>query len=166
MHGTHDWPGSSVGIETGYWLDGPGIESQCGRDLPHMSRPALGPTQPSVQWFFPGGKGRLGSDSDPSLVLVPWSRKSRVIPLLPYGPYGLYRASVPVQGRTLPFYFCGTYYRVHINYRRNLQNRIFTNTEQKYMTLLQYLRPTTSKDTIRIARAHQHSNRERHTRHA
>jgi len=23
---------------------------------------------------------------------------------LPYGPYGLYRSSVPVQGRTLPFY--------------------------------------------------------------
>jgi len=72
-------------------------------------------------------------------LLVPWSRKSRVIPLLPlwavwpvqslsacttvhftftfycrgqervelylyspYGPYGLYRASVPVQGFTLP----------------------------------------------------------------
>jgi hypothetical protein len=26
---------------------------------------------------------------------------SRAIPLLPYGPYGLYRASVPVQGCTL-----------------------------------------------------------------
>jgi hypothetical protein len=23
----------------------------------------------------------------------------------PYGPYGLYRASVPVQGRTLPFFY-------------------------------------------------------------
>ena len=30
----------------------------------------------------------------------------------------------------------------------------------------QCLRPTTSKDTTRIARAHQHRNRERHTRHA
>ena len=29
----------------------------------------------------------------------------------------------------------------------------------------QCLRPTTSKDTTRIARAHQHRNRERHTRH-
>jgi hypothetical protein len=36
-------PGSSVGIETGYWLDGPGIESRWGRDSSHTSRPALGP---------------------------------------------------------------------------------------------------------------------------
>ena len=30
----------------------------------------------------------------------------------------------------------------------------------------QCLRPTTSKDTARIARAHRHCNRERHTRHS
>ena len=41
---------SSVGIETGYGLDGPGIESRCGRDFPHMFRPALGPTELPVQW--------------------------------------------------------------------------------------------------------------------
>ena len=68
---------------------------------------------------FHGGKERPGSDADPSHFLVPWSRKSTTIPLLslwavrpvqslsackvqlylysPYGPYGLYRASVPVQ---------------------------------------------------------------------
>jgi len=43
------WPGSSVGIENDYRLDGPGIESQWGRDFPHLSRPALWPTQPTVQ---------------------------------------------------------------------------------------------------------------------
>jgi hypothetical protein len=43
-------PGSSVGIATAYGLDGPGIESRWGRDFSHLSRPALRPTQPPVQW--------------------------------------------------------------------------------------------------------------------
>ena len=33
-----------------------------------------------------------------------------------------------------------TLYRVRINYRRILQNHIFTNTEQKYMMLLPFER--------------------------
>jgi hypothetical protein len=41
---------SSVGIATGYGMDGLGIESRWGRDFSHTSRPAVGPTQPPVQW--------------------------------------------------------------------------------------------------------------------
>jgi hypothetical protein len=38
-----------VDITTRYGMEGPGIESSCGRDFPHTSRPALGPTQPPTQ---------------------------------------------------------------------------------------------------------------------
>jgi len=110
---------------------------------------------------FPGVKSGRGVTLTPHLLLVPWSRKSRTIPLLPlravrpvqslsacttvhftftytstppmvrtactepqclykcalylylylyspYGPYGLYRASVPVQGCTFTFTFSGS----------------------------------------------------------
>jgi hypothetical protein len=61
--------GSSVGIATDYGLDGPEIEARWGCDFSHTSRPALGPTQPPVQWipgFFLGVKrpGR-GADHPP-----------------------------------------------------------------------------------------------------
>jgi hypothetical protein len=43
-------PGSSVSIATDYGLDGPGIESRWG-EIFRPSRPALGPTQPPLQWI-------------------------------------------------------------------------------------------------------------------
>ena len=68
---------SSVGIATGYGLDGPGIESRWGvRDFPHLSRPALGPTQPPVQWVLGvslGVKSGRGVMLTPHSLLVPWS---------------------------------------------------------------------------------------------
>jgi len=43
-------PGSVIGTATAYGLEGPGIESRSGRDFPHLSRPVLRPTQPTVEW--------------------------------------------------------------------------------------------------------------------
>jgi hypothetical protein len=43
---------SSVGIATGYGLDGPGIKSWWRQDFLHLSRPALGPTQLPIQWVL------------------------------------------------------------------------------------------------------------------
>jgi len=42
-------PGKSVGIATDYGLDCPG-SNPGGDEIFHPSRPALGPTQPPVQW--------------------------------------------------------------------------------------------------------------------
>ena len=55
-------PGSVVGIVTVYGLDDPGIESRWGRDVPHLSRPALRLTQPPVQWVegLSRGSGAAG----------------------------------------------------------------------------------------------------------
>ena len=53
---------------TAYGLDGPRIESRWGRDFPHLSRPALRPSQPPVQ-MVPGlsrSKVRPGRDANPS----------------------------------------------------------------------------------------------------
>ena len=40
----------SVGIATPYGLYCPGIESRCGRDFQHPSRPALELTHPPIKW--------------------------------------------------------------------------------------------------------------------
>jgi hypothetical protein len=79
-------PGSSVGIATGYRLGGPGIESRWGLDFPHLSRPALGPTQSPVQWvpgLSPEEKTGRCVTVTPHPLPVPWSTKVKAIPLLP-----------------------------------------------------------------------------------
>jgi hypothetical protein len=100
-------PGSVVGIATSYGLNRPGIESRWGRDFPHLSKPALGPTQVTVQWVpdLSRGTERPGRDADPSPTSSAVVKKG----YSPYGPYGLYRILVPVQGCTLPFSFFTTY---------------------------------------------------------
>ena len=96
-------PGSVVGIATGYGLDGPGIESRWGTRFSAPAQTGRGAHLPSCTMgtgSSPGKKSGRGVTLTPHPLLVPWSRKSRFIPLSPYGPYGLYRASVPVQGCT------------------------------------------------------------------
>ena len=102
---TNCGPGSSVGIATGYGLDGPGIESRWGRDFPHLTRPALGP--PSLLYngyrVFPGRKEWPGSDAGPStpssaVIVKGWRYTSAP----PIGRTALGRASVSVQGCPLP----------------------------------------------------------------
>ena len=60
-------PGSSVGISTGYGLDGPG-SNPGGDEIFRPSRPAMGP--PSLLYngyrIFPGGKVRPGCAADHS----------------------------------------------------------------------------------------------------
>jgi hypothetical protein len=53
---------------------------------------------------FPGVKSGRYVTLTPHHLLVPWSWEDRATPLPPYGPFGLYRASVPVQGCTLLFF--------------------------------------------------------------
>jgi hypothetical protein len=93
-------PGSVVGIASGYGLDGPGIESLWGARF-----------SASVQT----GPGAHPSSCTMGTGSIPWVNSGRSMTLNPqpltsavghervelylyshYGPYGLYRASVPV----------------------------------------------------------------------
>jgi len=55
-------------------------------------------------WYrvFPGGKERPGRDADPSPLSSAVIKRVELYLFSSYGPYGLYRASVPVQRYTLP----------------------------------------------------------------
>jgi len=51
---------SSVGTATCYRLDCPEIESRCGQDFPHPSRPTLWPTRPHIRWVAGYSRGGGG----------------------------------------------------------------------------------------------------------
>ena len=103
----HGSPGSVVGIETGYGLDGPGIESRWRARFSAsvQTGPGAHPASRTMgTGSFLGVKVGRDVTLTPHPLLVPWSRKSRANFYSPYGSYGLYRASVPVHGCTLLLY--------------------------------------------------------------
>jgi hypothetical protein len=99
-------PGSVVEIATGYGMNGQ-ESNPCGGEIFRTcpDRP-WGP--PSLLYngyrVLPGSKERPGRDADPSPTSSTFGHERVELYLYsPYGPYGLYRASVPVQGWPLPF---------------------------------------------------------------
>jgi len=79
-------PGSSVGIATGYGLDGQGIESRWEERFSAPGRTGHG-AHPGFCTMgtgsFPWVKSGRAVTLTPHPLLVPWSRKSRAISLLP-----------------------------------------------------------------------------------
>jgi hypothetical protein len=98
-------PGSVVGIKTGYGLNGLWTECRWGeifRTCPDRPWGLLSLLYNGYQ-VFTGGKERPGRDADPSPSSSAVGHERLELYLYsPFGPYGLYRASVPVQGCTLP----------------------------------------------------------------
>jgi hypothetical protein len=77
--------GSTVGIATGYGLDGPGIESWWGArfSAPVLTGPGAHPASCTMgTGSFPGVKSGRDVMLTPHHPLVPWSWKSRAVPLL------------------------------------------------------------------------------------
>ena len=82
-------PGSSVGIATGYGLDGPGIKSQWEArfSAPVQTGPGAHPASCTMgTGSFPGVKCDRGVTLTTHSLLAPRSCKSRAIPLPTSGP--------------------------------------------------------------------------------
>jgi len=96
-------PGSVVGIATGYGLDGPGIESRWVARFfaPVQTGPGAHPASCTMGTeYFPGVKSGGGVTLTPHPLEFRGQERVELYLYSPFGPYGLYRASVPVQGCT------------------------------------------------------------------
>jgi hypothetical protein len=110
-------PGSVVCIATGYGPDGLGIKSRWGAifSAPVQTSPGAHPVSCTIgTGSFPGIKSGWGVTLTPHPLLVHGNEMVELYLYTPCGPYGLYRASVPVQGCTLPYLSACT--RVHFTY--------------------------------------------------
>ena len=124
-------PGSVVGIATGYGLDGPGIESWWGSRFAALVETGPGAHSASckmVTWSSPGIKSGWGVTLTPRPFSCQGHKKVELYLYFPYGPYGLYRASVPVQGSTLYYVFQPS--KAFIRYIKNavLRGRVKCNS--------------------------------------
>jgi len=105
------WAGWRSRLATSYGLGGPGIESRWGRDFstPVQAGPEAHPASCTMgTGSFPGvksGRGLTLTPSRPSSAVG--HERVELYLYSPCGPYGLYRASVPVHRCTLPFYYIG-----------------------------------------------------------
>ena len=115
---------SSFGIATRYGLDNPGIETRCGRDFLHPSRPALGPTSSYTMGIGSLSRGvkRPGRGVDHPLPCCA-EVNERVEPYL-YSPSG---SSWPVLGTT---YFLP----VHLQPRYSIPLRHVTSRSRHFRT--------------------------------
>jgi len=78
-----------------------GIESRWGKNFRTFPDRPWGPPSPLYNWYlvFPRGKERPGCEANPSPPSSAVGHERLELYLYsPYGPYGLYRASVPQQG--------------------------------------------------------------------
>jgi len=118
------WPDISVGIATGYGLDGTRIESRWGAKFSALLHTGL-EDHPASCTMGTGCSSGVKSVRGVTLTPHPfYCRVQEIVELYHYSPYGsdgLYRASVPVQGCTLPFmYVCVcvcTYTHTHTHSR-------------------------------------------------
>ena len=100
-------PGSSVGIVIDYGLDGPVIESRWGVRFftPVQTGPGAHPASCTMDTgSFPRVKSGRGVTLTPHPLLVPWSRESRAIPLLPSVPVQYSYTSTPLSTCTVQLY--------------------------------------------------------------